>query len=105
MSFSETLKTAAFSVLLPPGDDDDAKIPDGQGWLYHKYSCNAILFASPNWRSTPETVACRDWYYNTILCADRPTFPASLPGADNSAQEIRFMLLLFASYLAEDLGL
>lgn len=105
MSFSEILKTAAVSVLLPPGGDDDARTPDGRGWLYHKYSCNAVLFASPNRQSTPETVACRDWYYNTVLCADRAFFSASFPGVDGSVQEIRFMLLLFASYLSEDLGL
>lgn len=105
MSFSEILKTAAFSVLLPPGGDENARTPDGLKWLHHKYSCNAVLFASPNRQPTPETIACRDWYYDTVLCADRFVFPASLFGVDDSAQETRFMLLLFASYLAEDLGI
>ncbi len=104
MSFAELIETAACAVLLPPGEDDHQRGPYS-GYKYHRYSCNAILFAPE--KATAESVAASEWYYNEILCADRPMFRAGTPLEEcgREAQNVRFMLLLFASYFAADEGL
>lgn len=103
MSIAEIIKTAAYNVLLPPGEDAEQHGNHGS-WRYHRYSCNAILFAFPG-KATEETKEAHDWYYYTVLCADRAVFPASALSCLDEPQETRFMLMLFASYLAADEGL
>lgn len=100
MSFADILCTAAAEIL---SHDKTHRLPNGEPG--HEYSCNAVQFAN-NGRHTAETVACKNWYYQTILCADREIFHAGAISLGTSdPQNIRFMLLMFASYLAADEGL
>ena len=102
-SYAELLEKAAFETLLAPGEAENSKRPNGQ--YPSRYSCNAVFFAEGK-KSTEQTVAALDWYYNTILCADRSVFPAAAISIDcEDPQNVRFMLLLFAAYFAADEGL
>lgn len=104
MSYATILQQAATVRLLPPGEDENEPLPDKSHYRWHRYSCNAVKYST--YPATNEAADCSNWYYYTILCADRIVFSAAMPDVPfEEQQNVRFMLLLFASYLAEDLGL